>query len=111
MILSHQMSAQELIEIDSNIEVAPPLSEGGILELVADNDTDSETSECESDNEKEHVSLHKAREGLMTAIDFFEQHPSLSPSHLEQLLSTLCALDTTSTISGKQTGVTDYFQR
>ena len=24
--------------------------------LVADNDTDSETSECESDNEKEHVS-------------------------------------------------------
>ena len=59
MIPSHKMSAQELIEIDSNIEVAPPLSEGESLELVADNDADSETSECESDNEKEPVSLHK----------------------------------------------------
>ena len=28
MIPSQKMSAQELIEIDSNIEVAPPLSEG-----------------------------------------------------------------------------------
>ena len=105
MIPSHQMSAQE---IDSNIDIAPLLSEGEILELVADKDTDSETSECESDNEKGPVTLHKAREGLMTAIDFFEQHPSLSPSHLEQLWSTLRALDTTSTISRKQTCVTDF---
>ena len=39
---------------------------------------------------------------------FIEQHPSLSPSHLEQLWSTLRALDTTSTISRKQTCVTDF---
>ena len=42
---------------------------------------------------------------------FNEQHPSLSPSHLEQLWSTLRALDTTSTISRKQTCVTDFFQK
>ena len=59
---------------------------------------------------RRNLSLHKAREGLMTAIDFFEQHPSLSPSHLEQLWSTLRALDTTSIISRKQTCVTDFFQ-
>ena len=47
----------------------------------------------------------------MTAIDFFEQHPYLSPSHLEQLWFTLCALDTTSTISRKQTCVIDFFQK
>ena len=79
--------------------------------LVADNDTDSETSECESENEKEPVSLNKVREGLMTAIYFFEQHPSLSLSHLEQLWSTLRELDTTSTISRKQTCVTDFSQK
>ena len=107
----HQMSAQELIENDSNIEVKPLLSEGEILELIADNDTDLETSECESENEKESLSLYKAREGFMTAIDFFEQHPSLSPSHLEQLWSTLCALDTTSTISRKRTCINDFFQK
>ena len=41
MLPSNQISVQELIDIDSNVEVAPPLSEGEILELVADNDTDS----------------------------------------------------------------------
>ena len=45
----------------------------------------------------------KLEEALM--LWFNEQHPSLSPSHLEQLLSSLRALDTTSTISKKQTCV------
>ena len=71
MLPSNQMSVQELIDIDSNVEVAPPLSEGEILELVADNDTDSETSEFETKNEKEPVSFYKAREGFMTAKDYF----------------------------------------
>ena len=77
----------------------------------SNNDTDSETTKCESENENEPVSLHKAREGLMTAIDLFEQHPSLSPSHLEQLWSTLRGLDTTSTLSRKQACVTDFFPK
>ncbi len=120
--VSADMSAEEFINIDADLDTQQLLTDNEILELVTSEGPDAEDPEDPDDPEPEPVppmTRKQARGGLLDALQFFEQQAGsenptpeaidTSATLIKQLRSMLSTMDTKFQTETKQPSIKSFF--